>query len=829
MKTVEVQMSRHDNPGVPSLICPEPRIDSRPSLAVVVERMRVDRGSHEAYLESLPFSVGDTTAGSETELQAVVIGGRKQADLPLTIEQSNYFANIMRRVAAGDTPRRAVRDLVHYLDANTEGVWENSWVRFPRSALSPAAELIFRADLLADKKNSSGGLRSDTNKFLFHDDGTEFLRIPISYLLKLALADAVSSVADVPAVVRSTGERLLSHFLSDNTSPETHSFYVGLLRSEDGMGRVVAKETALRFLFTQLLVAYANEKFRLRDFGQKAVVFFSPHPPVRQKALNGCISDAFYRELFMNPCLSGWDSGETKYAYMHLCHEVLSRSQLNAVAKLREAGIVTSNIVILPNISNISLANNGTHVSLGSRKLSTLLRDSRSGFSWVHEKYLGDLVIKIVEHFMPLFVGAYSAAPYRLDFTDFHPERVLGYLPHELDYTHLRMLWRRWKKKAKIKLFGRPVTPFGPEWLDRLMIRAFGLKGDFVPDFRLVDYLVSLMSTERSPALDGRPGNSDRLKKDLADLGIFSPKMSLYLLYKLREHNVMGFSGFEGRHYSLFESFREDLGRAVDLQNLITALAMKYIVDGMIGHEHIPDDPFIESERRQMIFGTAVGIPTFFVRADGPNRFLQHIVSRTARVRPSRRYPGYLRVYNHEYRRALLTIIREDGAGLIEMMGLQDTLADLERRIEEPDVASASGKLTRGILAEAGAGSPFALDSGEFNAAAERYYGETLRERHIEEACYFLETEVSRSDKQLHSMPQVAGALRKILRDQDAAEFVKTAKRDVATDRPSLETLRKLMFVMLIHFHGAMTESERMLDGENPGHHGTPIFRAGNE
>jgi hypothetical protein len=125
-------------------------------------------------------------------------------------------------------------------------------------------------------------------------------------------------VADVPAVVRSTGERLLSHFLSDNTSPETHSFYVGLLRSEDGMGRVVAKETALRFLFTQLLVAYANEKFRLRDFGQKAVVFFYPHPPVRQKALNGCISYAFYRELFMNPCLSGWDSGETKYAYMHL-------------------------------------------------------------------------------------------------------------------------------------------------------------------------------------------------------------------------------------------------------------------------------------------------------------------------------------------------------------------------------------------------------------------------------------------------------------------------------------------------------------------------------
>ena len=256
---------------------------------------------------------------------------------------------------------------------------------------------------------------------------------------------------------------------------------------------------------------------------------------------------------------------------------------------------------------------------------------------------------------------------------------------------------------------------------------------------------------------------------------------------------------------------------------------MKYIVDGTIGHEHIPDDPFVESERRQVIFGTAVGIPTFFVRADSPNRFLQHVVSRTARVRSSRRYPGYLRVYNHEYRRALLTIIREDGAGLIEMMGLQDTLADLERRIEEPDVMSASGKLTRGILAGAGAGSPFALNGSEFNTAAERYYRVTLRERHIKEACDFLETEVSRSEKRLHSMPHVAGTLRKLLGDQDAADFVKTVKRDVATDGLSLETLRKLMFVMLAHIHGAMTESEWMLDGENPGHHGTPVFRAGNE
>ena len=135
----------------------------------------------------------------------------------------------------------------------------------------------------------------------------------------------------------------------------------------------------------------------------------------------------------MKPCLSGWDKGEEKHKYMHLCHRVLSRSQFNAVLKLREAGIITSNLVSLPNLSNICLANNGTHVILGSRKISLMLQDTSSGFSIKDEKNLGDLVVKIVEHFLPLFVGTYSAAPYRMDFSDFHPEKALGFLPHELD------------------------------------------------------------------------------------------------------------------------------------------------------------------------------------------------------------------------------------------------------------------------------------------------------------------------------------------------------------------------------------------------------------
>jgi hypothetical protein len=115
---------------------------------------------------------------------------------------------------------------------------------------------------------------------------------------------------------------MMSHFLNDNTSPEITSFHPVRSRESRGIGRQIARETLIRFMLTQLLV---------------------------QQRLNACISDAFYRHLFMSPCLSGWARGQEKYDYMHLCHQVLSRSQLNGIAKLKEAGIINSNLVVLMN------------------------------------------------------------------------------------------------------------------------------------------------------------------------------------------------------------------------------------------------------------------------------------------------------------------------------------------------------------------------------------------------------------------------------------------------------------------------------------------------
>ena len=751
---------------------------------------------------SLPFAPADTTAGSESEMQTVVMGKRTDTDLPLLIEQSNYLANIRKRAKSGDTSAKIMTDLEKYLNANSEGVWENSWVRFPRKKLGKYSEEILRHDLSADKGNPTKGKRADIDRFLYQQNGEDFIRIPVSYLLKLSLAEIIGAQRLPDPLISKTGRKVMDNFLNDNTSPETSSFYIIFMPQANGIGRNVAKEMAIRYLLGQLLIMYANNKFSLKESGQEVLMFFSPHPPIRQKALSNCISDSFYRELFMNPCLSGWNNGEEKHKYMHLCHRVLSRSQFNAVLKLREAGIITNNLVSLPNLSNISLANNGTHVSMGSLKLSSLLSDSSSGYTRHHEKYLGDLVVKIVEHFLPLFVGTYTAAPYRLDFTDFHPEKALGFLPHELDYTHLRMLWRRWKKKANLNIFGLPLTPFGPRGLDQMASSIFQLKGDFVPDFRLIDYLVSILSTEKSPALSGKHGNSQQLKQDLADLGIFDTQMSLYLFDKLREFDNMGFSGFEGRHYSLFDSFIPDMGQAVSLQNLIYLMAFKYIASGQISHEDIPDDPFIESERRQIIFGSAIGIPTFFVHKNTGNTFLKRIIKKTQRVRSSSRYSGYNRIYNIEYRRALLSIIREDAADLIEMLGMRETMRDLDGRINEPDHFAASGKLTRGILNQASSKSPMNLPAGTFNQASENYYRTELRNKHIKESFNLLAEDIVKLDRAESGITQqMRNLLHNILQENNLSLFMETVQNEVMQQKASPATLEKLVCLILAYIH----------------------------
>jgi hypothetical protein len=755
-------------------------------------------------IENLPFAPDDVTAGTENELQVAVVGRREQVDLVQTIEESNYYKNMVKRVASGDAPRKGLSSLDDYLVSSNQ-IWENSWVRLPLGSLNFYARSILDNDLLEDKRCCDGPRRCDTQRFFVQRQSETFLRVPISYLLKLSLAQAIGS-PDVPAIIRQTGRKMLNHFLNDNTSPETHSFFPVNGKQPEGIGAAAVTETLLRYLLTQLLVQFANREFALETHGQRAVIYFAPHPPMRQKQLNDLISDTFYRELFMSPCLSGWEQGEAKHRYMILCHEVLSRSQLNALAKLKEADIITNNLVVLPRTSNICLANNGTHLSLGSRKLTQLMSDDTSRFGERDEKYYGDLVIKISEHFLPLFVGTYSAAPYRLDFYDFHPERALGFLPHELDYTHLRMIWRRWKRKARIKFFGHSLTPFGPVWLDRAISKLLGLKGDLVHDFRLIDYLVALLSTDESPSLDGNLDNEMRLKSDLSEMGIFDRHMPLYMLLRLRQYKGMGFSGFEARHYSLFKGFDRDMKPAVDLQRLVTMLAYHYILTGTVTHADIPDSPTVESERRQFFFGAAIGIPTLYVLKRSKNRLMARILKYCYHTRYSRRYNGYLRVPAIEYQRALIRMLKKDGRHLIEMLGLETTVDDLSQRINDPESHSVANRVVRQI-SDGGRRTVLQTSGQEFNQAAEQYYRDKLRVDHMREAFAAFRKAARELDSwESWRKGNYNKALLWLLDGTNTDQFLVSIRRDALSESLPEQVIQKMIYLLLLVLNHQQTK-----------------------
>ncbi len=775
-------------------------------------RLHVERDRRLA-LRQFAFGPGDVTAGSEDELQAVVAGTSVSCDLPITIRESKFYRNLTKRISSGEAPRRSYLEIEEFLNDSGE-VWENSWIRFPESRLSARALETFRGDLGLEASNTFKSTRTDSQRYSFLHEGRPWLRVPISYGLKLALADLTGSQPHVPERIRAEANRLLGHFSNDNTSPETTSFHVVSASSQHSIGEQVARESARRFLFTTLLMSWANQRFGLAEHGQRGMVYHGPHPPVRQTELSSCISDAFYRELFMSPCLSGWDDGEAKAEYMHLCHQVLSRSQLNSVAKLREAGIVSNNLIVLPSPSNVSLANNGIHVTMGSRALTQALQEAEPTRALGEEKRLGDLAIKIFEHFLPLFVGTYSAAPYRIDFAQFHPEVLLAFLPHELDFTHLRLMWREWKEKAKLRVLGRPATPYGPVWLDRAISGLFGLRGDLVPDYRLLNYPVAWLSTEHSSALDGEPGNTARLAAELDQLGIVDRRMSFYMPLRLRQFGSVGYSGFEARYYSSFPSYDRDMAPATDLQQLLLAASYRMALEGLVVHEDIPDDPTSESERRQPFFFRAAGLPAFYVHKRTRNELLRRILRHCKHTRSSWRHGEYFRVSISDYCHALLAFLEEAASGIIAEFDGNLLLGDLRWRLADKRMR-ASERMVSEILDSCGERDAMRTKAADFNRAAEKYYRDDLRHAQLSEALRHLREDVEsapiRTDDELRNL------IRCGVRVQDPLRFVDSIRDRMLSEQLSTTELESLLNLLLVfsaveNGKGEQLRSEEMVN-----------------
>src|SRR5262249_35714764 len=121
----------------------------------------------------------------------------------------------------------------------------------------------------------------------------------------------------------------------------------------------------------------------------------------------------------------------------------------------------------------------------------------------------------------------------------------------------------------------------------------------------------------------------------------------------------------------------------------------------------------------------------FNVRACTTNKLLKRIASLTLHTRSSR-HSGHVRLPLNEYRAALLKLIIEDGSDCIEMLGLQSLISDLSARLrhKEPD---AHEKLLDGIREKTRRRRSIDVDAREFNLAAERFYREELKRRHLQE------------------------------------------------------------------------------------------------
>jgi hypothetical protein len=172
----------------------------------------------------------------------------------------------------------------------------------------------------------------------------------------------------------------------------------------------------------------------------------------------------------------------------------------------------------------------------------------------------------------------------------------------------------------------------------------------------------------------------------------------------------------------------------------------------------------------------------------------------------SRRYPGYVRVYHLEYCRALVDILEEDAADLIEMNHMRDTVSDLRQRIDSPR-HTAYEKLLDGILGKPHARSALKLNAESFNRLAEFYYRDTLRKKNMAEAYDRMELDARnaawRSDD--HLRPILAATLD----GRDMSGFLAESRKDLMENRLDDGRLLRLIHLLLLSIAAAEKRQTR--------------------
>ena len=187
---------------------------------------------------------------------------------------------------------------------------------------------------------------------------------------------------------------------------------------------------------------------------------------------------------------------------------------------------------------------------------------------------------------------------------------------------------------------------------------------------------------------------------------------------------------------------------------------------------------------------------------------------------------------NHQYRLAAARFICQQGAELIECMGLEETMTDLIRRLEHPQQRTALGRLSRGVLKRLQAKDPLHAEAAEFNRAAEEYYRIDLRRKYLEEAFEVLERDLTQPDFQLALYDAaVRRALNYTLGNWDLHAFLQVVRGALITGSIREEDINRLINLLLLVIRvkveaapSCFQTTPRVL-GDNDGTDSPPVYR----
>ena len=145
------------------------------------------------------------------------------------------------------------------------------------------------------------------------------------------------------------------------------------------------------------------------------------------------------------------------------------------------------------------------------------------------------------------------------------------------------------------------------------------------------------------------------------------------------------------------------------------------------------------------------------------------------------------------------------------MMNMNETIEDLQNRVEYPETLAVSSKLTHGILSYANASTPMKLSGLEFNSAAEKYYRDILRIQYMDDAFEVLESDFKKIDSwKIWREGYYNPALLAILDGSSTQDFLSTVKKEVMNKSISDDRLRKLIHLTLLTIHQDINETETL-------------------